>query len=667
MKGTRKMWTSGIVAAAILFALFSAVFAEEKKDSRGQYDLDQITVSDKGAREPRTSPYAVPESSKLQTEIFTREDIESIHPETVLDILQFAPGIEVTYQGRRQFDFTNIRGQGSLGIVLDGVYIPAGPFSQRVLATFPVDVIESITIVRDPTALTLGPLTNFGSSYGSSNQGFIVIKTRRAAKLEGGVIGSYGSFHTQKEHVYQGAKIQGTRVGDFDYRLAYTHQETLGKTGWYNASRNDSLYFRGGYAGNGINADMFYYDSNGMREMQRGETYDGTLHNAKWKYDPMLSSLVGINLSKPWSLRQTTTFTYSHGRADFDAMTTTFPRETPVTSARESDWSQNFNLKHVVAFTNNTLRLGGQLLSQRTSQDMYSLYAHDEHRMFNNRLSVDGGIRVDKKYYRESPVTGSDLHDWSKEVYTFALGAAYKITRILTATGRYAYSENTLASFQIDADTKGVLPPEKRSRLEGGLLANIHPSFNPLLTLFYYDTKDQIVSSVGPDPTTGRLVSSYVDPRTGEEIDYVTTSDVRTKGAEIGIFGAFLKSFSYNLNYSYMTTDNAAVNRGQPHVTASGRLGYRFKNLEANVNARYYGPWSSSTSDGQVATYDYGDFINWGANVSYTANIFRRPAKITLYGQNLGDNHFTTRYRAGVGAFKDPGRRFGVELAYAVF
>lgn len=646
----------GLLAGMTVLALVavSGSGAEENKESKGSYGLEEIVVSGKkGVREPVASRYWVPESSTLQTEVFTREDIEAIHPETVFDVLQFAPGIEYTYQGRRQFDFTNMRGQGSLGLIIDGTYIPTGSFTQRILATFPMDTVDSIRIVRDATALTLGPLTNFGSGNGSSNQGFIIIKTKRAAKLEGGFVASYGSFKTDKEHVYQGAKIS-----DFDYRLAYTHQESEGKANWFNGMRNNAFTFHAGYSGKAFNGDVLYFTSRGMREMQRGEDYSGKLSNQRWWYDPMVSTLIGVNLSKPWTPTQTTTFGYSFNKRDFDTMTSTFTRPGFVTSTSSStEWGQAFDLRHVVALEKDTIHVGGQMLSDRTVQDMYSLYAHEEHRMFGSRLSLDGGIRMDKKYYHESPVTNTDMNEWSKPVYTYAAGAAYKITPYLTATGRFAYSENTLASYQVDATTKGSLPAEKRLRYEGGLAGNFHPAFNPFLTVFYYDTKNQAVS-------TGK---SYIDPDTGEEVDYVTPQDVRTKGIEIGVRGVFLGSFSYDANYSYMTTDNAAANRSQPHVTASGRLGYRFKDFEANVNARYYGPWSSSTSDGQPAKYDYGDFINVGANVSYQTMVFERPMKIMVYAQNLGDDHFTTRYRAGVGAFKDPGRRYGIELSCSLF
>ena len=231
------------VLGAIFFS--QAVFADEttqKKDQQKAYDLGQVEVSSTRLKEPVTSPYAVPESSQLQTEVWTKEEIEALHPQTVWDVLEQVPGMEVTYQGRQHLDFSNMRGTGSFGVILDGVYVSS---LDRILATLPVDAIESMTIVRDATALTLGPLTNFGASTGSSNQGFVVIKTKRASTLEGGLVASYGTFDTEKAHLYQGAKI-----GNFDYRIAATYNSTDGKNDdekhdWYNGSDNKSLLFRG--------------------------------------------------------------------------------------------------------------------------------------------------------------------------------------------------------------------------------------------------------------------------------------------------------------------------------------------------------------------------------------------------------------------------------------
>ena len=666
------------------FLVFQTVLAEEKgaqkTEQKGSHRLEEVTVTDKKVGEPVASPYAVPESSKLATEVITAEEIEALHPETIWDVLEQMPGMEVTFQGRMKLNLLSMRGNGNYGIILDGVYINS---ADRILATLPTDTIESITVVRDATALSLGPLTNFGSSSGSSNQGFIVIKTKRASqKVEGGAIVSYGSFHTEKEHLYQGAKI-----GKFDYRVAGTHTSTQGKTNWYNASRNTSVLLRGGYTSPVFFGDLFYYSSRGMRQFQRAEnlvpktakkkvgkktiTYldwstVGELSNQKWEIDPMISDMIAVNLNKPWSDTQTTTFSYAYNSLLVSSTQDSFVGGKPSVRDQNSR-GQSASLRHVINSHNNVLRLGGQYFQyvspdgfppywdMRSDEDMYSLFVQDEYCMLGDKLTIDGGIRMDKKHFNNDPESGYAINEWAKETFTYALGTSYKLHRMVTLTGRYAYSENSMSPYQLSADGS-KLPPERRSRYEAGILANLHPSFNPSLTLYYYDTKNQKVSSTGVDPTTGAVVSSYIDPVTGEEVSFVDSDDVRTKGLEVGVSGSILKAFTYHLLYSHVTTDNTETNNRTPHHLASGRFSYRYKNADLNLSFRYVSPYS------KTEYYELGDYTRVDANIRYNFKVFDRDTRITLYGRNLGDKHYTTTYNTG--AFYDPGLQYGVELAY---
>jgi hypothetical protein len=63
----------------------------------------------------------------------------------------------VSFQGRQHMDFASMRG-GSFQVILDGVYMSQ---TDRLLATLPVQLVESMTIVRDSTALSIGPLAAF--------------------------------------------------------------------------------------------------------------------------------------------------------------------------------------------------------------------------------------------------------------------------------------------------------------------------------------------------------------------------------------------------------------------------------------------------------------------------------------------------------------------------
>jgi len=212
-----------------------------------------------------------------------------------------------------------------------------------------------------------------------------------------------------------------------------------------------------------------------------------------------------------------------------------------------------------------------------------------------------------------------------------------------------------MSPYQLSADGS-KLPPERRSRYEAGILANLHPSFNPSLTLYYYDTKNQKVSSTGVDPTTGAVVSSYIDPVTGEEVSFVDSDDVRTKGLEVGVSGSILKAFTYHLLYSHVTTDNTETNSRSPHHLASGRFSYKYKNADFNLSFRYVSPYS------KTEYYELGDYTRVDANIRYNLKVFDRDTRVTLYGRNLGGKHSTPSYNTG--AFYDPGLQYGVELAY---
>ncbi len=583
-------------------------------------------------------------------------------------------------------DFGYMRGTGNFGFILDGVYVLS---PDRVIATLPVDAIESITIVRDATALALGPLTYFGQTTGAANQGYIVIKTKRASKkVEGGLVASYGSFHTEREHLYQGAK-----VGDFDYRIAATNDSSLGKSNWYNGYRNDSLLFRGGYDGPFLQGDVLYYTGNGMREFERGTieiptsttvhgvtTYNwskvGTLDTSKWKLDPIQPNMLAVNLKKPWTDSQTTALSYGYEGLVTSSMTTSFPNQTPISVSDQDTRGQNLNLSHVINTGTNTFKAGGQYLESvcptglagsnatRTDESMYSLFALDQYRLFNGRMTVDGAIRMDKKHYNNDPVTGVPAHEWTKPVNTFALGSSYRLTPMFLLTGRYAYVENDPAAFYVNQatpTTRSFLPAEKDSRYEGGILANVHPAFNPSLTVFYYDVRNQVAATS----------KAYIDPTTGTEIDYVTSvANMRTKGEEFKVTGQPLKSLawgslSYSLQYTYVNTDNPATNIGIAHHMASALVTYRYKDAFANFTVRYVGPHNLSTSPGGTFYYRLGDYTRADANVGYNFKLFNRDMRITIYGRNLGDVHYATRYVSG--AYLDPGFSYGVRLAYSFF
>ena len=654
--------------AFLVTALFFVALSTkaEEIDREKPLLLENMTVTDEEFTEPYISPYALSESSRLQIEVFTQVEIEALHPLDTWDLIQQAAAMEVTFQGKQHLDGGNMRGQ-RFSIILDGIYLSQ---TDRFLKSLPTNIIESMTVVRDSASLTLGP----------ANKGFIIIKTKRASKLEGGFIGSYGSFNTEEEHIYQGMKID-TKIGSFDYRIAGTYNESDGKKNWNNGSRTSSFFFRGGYTTPVFNGDISYYYSDGFREIQRGRIMipksldDGTLDWSKvgtlttsTSRKNMRLSMIAVNLNKPWSNAQTTTFQYAYDDIRVD----------DNNDSHQDSYGQNVSLRHIIESRNNVLKIGGQWIKyicpqgqaprrgKRVDESTYSLFLQDEYRMLDDRLSVDGGIRADKMYYNNSPLTGVPVDEWAEPTYAYGFGASYRFNAMFDLNGRYGYSENSLAKYQASADGSS-LPNEKQTRYEVGINANIHASIKPWATLFYYDTKDQKVNGEGIDPNTGETVSSYIDPVTGDEIRFVTASDVCTKGIEFGISGKIFKPLTYSFSYSYKTADDDDVNAGMSQKLWTARLKYNYKRFFANVSANYAGPKDRNPYGGSRGVYYYevGDYTRVDANIGYECEIFDRDTRITVYGRNLGDSHYATRYVGG--AFEDVGFRYGAEVSYSFF
>jgi iron complex outermembrane receptor protein len=281
-----------------------------------------------------------------------------------------------------------------------------------------------------------------------------------------------------------------------------------------------------------------------------------------------------------------------------------------VSYSDQDSREQSVSLRHVINSRGHVFRLGGQYFNyvcpdglapntgKRVDESMYSLFAQDEYHLLNNRMTIDAGIRMDKKHFNNSPVTGAAVDEWAKETWTGALGASYKLTDMFTITGRYAYSENSLSSNQVSSDGSS-LPPEKRSRFEAGISGNI------------------------------------------------------------------FKPFTYRLQYTYVTTNDAATNDSIAHHLVSATVGCRYKNFFANLSYRYVGPHDRSSSPAGIIYYELGDYSRLDANMGYNFKILDRDTRITVYGKNLGNKHYATRYVTG--AYRDPGFQIGAELALSFF
>jgi iron complex outermembrane recepter protein len=170
-----------------LALMLSAAFAGAAQAA--ETTLPTVDVSANATRselEPDSlkNPYRIESTGRFGTEIMTREDIEALAPKDVIDLLDKAVGMNLTYQGRRSPYFLDERGGGNLTYILDGALLPTS--SNRILQKIPLAAVEQIQIVRGSTSLMLGPSIPIGQSNSGSglNTGFVIIRTRQPKDTE---------------------------------------------------------------------------------------------------------------------------------------------------------------------------------------------------------------------------------------------------------------------------------------------------------------------------------------------------------------------------------------------------------------------------------------------------------------------------------------------------
>ncbi|MDR3763535.1 MAG: TonB-dependent receptor [Acidobacteriota bacterium] len=640
----------------------------------------------------QTSLLEIPAGIANDNIVFTAKDIEALHPSSLLDVLQTVPGVEITAQGRQHMDFMTMRG-GSFQVIIDGVYLSQ---ADRILGTVPVELVESMTIVRDSTALTIGPLVAYhsisSSGTGVSNQGFVIIRTKRSAATEAGFASSGGSYGTAMGHAYVGSKS-----GKWDYRGAYTYSTTAGRDRWNMAARNGSAMFHGGYASGNLTMDFVYYGLRGMRQFEYGEVLlasTGTSCTPKAAVGGLCATtmnmykgdgdLFALNVAKRWNDSNRTTLQYGFDRSIINA------GMLPVAtgSSNEQDSTEgSVVLKHTYMFKKNELTGGGQFMkyiaplgsaptngkvANRLDDAMYSWFVQDEYRFLGGKLVLDGSIRGDKLHssnYNSTIKASSDV--WGSTFKTIAFGATYKFNPRVTTSARYGLVTTPAASndvYQTSSMTAPStnLPNQTQNRGELTTEVKVNPHFVPNVALYLYSTQNATASaSTCTNPSGVKNQSSWLNSN-GNEIDCVSLAGtVTTAGTETGFSGRLVGPFKYKAGYGYIGTDNRATNKTMSHNFVDASLGFADRGYFANFNMVYVGPkWSASSPS---TTY-YGLLANYtrlDLNGGYNFHVAERPMTFTVFGRNLNNNLYATRYVTG--AYRDPGRVWGVELAAKVF
>lgn len=692
--------TGRITVALLLLAGTASGAATDAEQQETSQQLKPIVVEGQGDSQREdlkvdstTNLYRVESTARFGTEVFTEKDIKALKPNNVFDLLDKAVGISLTYQGRRSPFIVEERGGGTFTYIIDGAVLP--PSSNRILFKFPIAAIEEMQIVRGSTSLTLGPSIPIGASNSGSglNTGFIIIRTKQPKKTEAVLTASAEKANGGHPVETSESLYAGTRFGEGDGKDGeekpspvkgyvaglVANMDRPSQDSWFDGRENTSGMGSAGLTFGKFNANMMVYKDSGSFEMQRGVSTTGVLQDQKWWYDPLETTIYSTDMAMRWTPNQTTLFNAFKTVFDQKEHVESFTSSTSSLREYDEDTS-GFGLRHNARFGNTLVQagyqfsdssgLGGNLSNNYNRYDtsISGWSASVEQKLFDEALVLDAGYRQDTKHIDYSSTNAradranNDVDMDPAKVY--ALGGRWRITDMFALNGRY-YNGDQGTSDDFDMRPlpgSGPLHGERQDRIEIGLEADIVPWFQPSLTWFDIDI----------DNAKTATATTYV--ANGATYYYYTESDELRRGLEMVIKGTIADNTTYKLSWTRMfdaettsdgvTTDAIGVTTPENlfGLTLSHTWGlYRF-NLSVKQMDKF--TTSIAPSPGIVSVVDdLGDYTRVDANIQRDFQIGETLLTATLFGRNLGDDNYSTRYVTGY--YQDRGRTIGLELSWA--
>jgi len=624
------------------------------------------------------NPYRVETSSQVGTEIFTRKDIEALAPKDVFDLIDKATGMNVTYQGRKSPFFIEARGGGNLTYIIDGAVLPTS--SNRILQKIPISAIEQIEIVRGSASLALGPSIPIGSSASGSgiNTGFVIIRTRRPKGTEAEVSAFAEKAVSQPtangQSLYAATQLGGEGAVKGYIGGMASRSDFPSKDSWFDGRDADAQMAIGGFQVGGFSFGTTVYQDSGRFEMQRGVTVTGALDNSKWYYDPLETKLLATNMSMEWNKDQVTLLSIFHTEYQQTEYDESFASSALSAAKHFDEKTSGFNLRHNARFGETLLQLSAQsTLSEGFGNNTSNAYndwrtrvngwsASIEQNLFNRNVTVDAGYRQDQKHIDHSATSASKLAADSDvdmaPARTITLGTRWKIYENYALSGRYFDGdEGTSGDFDLRTKDGSPLHATKQKRKEVSLEAKPSAYFRPTLTWFDVNIDNQ---------KTATTDTYIVD---GATYYYYTEADAHRRGLELLVKGDITPHTSYSFSVTHMLknetssngTTSDALGISEPNNLYTAMLSHSWGPYRANVSVKKVDAWSTSTSAmGTAYNVNLGNYTRVDANISRDFRLGNHKATAQLYGRNLGNDQYATRYTTGY--YYDRGRTIGLMM-----
>lgn len=652
-----------------------AILTASSSFAQSNYKLEKVSVSEN--ENPRTlsqnEAFSAPETSKLAIDKLSEEEIKIANPKNIFEAINQTAGANVQFQGRKNSAIITFRGSSNIysaaafGVILDGALL--SPMSSlRILESLSVDVVESIEVIRDASALTLGPIAGFGTPNGAPTLGFIVIKTKLPQDNGGVAKFSYESFNTKKVDLSYGG------IHDKIFYLASVNGlSTNGQKDYNTAEDRGSIFLRSGYVGDEFTATISAYYSNSEKETQRATNDMSMVGASRWRYEPIENEFVSAIFEKDFGANNRTTLQLSHSKTlwsqDYDR---TNPSQAPGLYFKGTQSTDSIDLRHAIKLDNTIVKVGTQAMyydapngelfyeGYQRKEQIYGAFLHASHAFMDNKLIVDESLRVDKKHtdssverYDPNSVLADNVtklnnqklsiieDKWAKASIAFSFGALYKFSDSLEASARFAYLTSGTTDDAMSADGS-AMKDEKNYRYELGVKKVVNQYFNPTLNLFLYDNKN-IKSPL--------YFGTNNDP-------YIVFNQIDQKryGGEFGFDGK-IDSLYYSFSYAHATAD--AKKNEIPKHNISALMQKKIGNFALNFSGKYLSTYESNFFTIDKKYHDVGDFISINLSLDYNHKLFQNDAKLSLYSRNLLDENYMTIF-----GFEDQGRVIGTSYEF---
>jgi outer membrane cobalamin receptor len=593
-----------------------------------------ITVASEGIETDR--PASLPRSAADLEEVITRETIEALSPSDIYDVLQYASSVFIQRQGRKAPAFVKVRGNRSLGIIIDGVYIPAAVTS-RILTALPVEAIERIRVVRDSATLNLGPLPNgTGGLLGGDDAGYLVIETRDPeSSLEGLAAVQVESFG--REHV----SAMGGSVGEYGYiNLLADYDQSDGGPDETTGFEKTSLYAKGGLFHNAWSLDLQGFVTRGSKELQRSTTPG--VSDAKWEYDPIKIGQFSARAAYDWG-QGVTSLSYARSDLRMELQKRSWSNPDAYSLEVQEENFTDLRLDHAHRLGEHTLRAGVEGIWWHTPTGEYyytgwekkertaGAFVQDEwHR---GDLSLDAGLRVDKtwidKGYEQIGSKRVLVEDEALEpVAAVALGVRWQAVQSLALyTRARASTQNAPEVETADGET---LSSSTRLGAEAGFDALLAPWFKPRVSLYYLDVNDA--------PYVAGQRTNPDDPT--DIINLYGSKDWHEYGAEVAIAG-ILDALTYQLSYSYNRNNDDTLDNRIPDSTFNGIVTYTYAGVKGTLGLYYVDSFEAVNKAG---TGEAGGYTNLDCSLGYDFTAVSMRHKAMVYARNLTDDDYESVY-----------------------